>query len=191
MVLAALLSACATYSYPVRPAGEGVYLAESPPNYIHVRAWYGYPYYNPWYYPYYSSLWYGPVYWYPPYRWPPYHHHYRPPYRGPVGGHDGPIQPRDGTPPSMAYRTPGHPDPDFRRAAPDNSRQIVLRPAHSVPRPYVRGAGAYSNKYRNMHPAPSRRQAAPSSASRSFNGGSAPVRQGNGFSGNARVHRNQ
>lgn len=54
------LAACSTYQ--VRDAGDGVYYAESPPEYSYVYSHgYGWPsWYSSYYYPFYSSCWYAP-----------------------------------------------------------------------------------------------------------------------------------
>jgi len=81
-----LLAACATYGYPLRDAGDGVYFAASPPERVYVDypafAWGGPPYLYPaagFGFSYAYSPWYGPGFgmhgfsdhrWHAPYRWP-------------------------------------------------------------------------------------------------------------------------
>lgn len=58
IIILTLLAACSTYE--VKDAGDGVYYAESPPEYSYVYS-YGLPsWYSGFYYPYYSSCWYAP-----------------------------------------------------------------------------------------------------------------------------------
>ena len=94
-----LLAACSTYE--VKDAGDGVYYAESPPEYSYVYSsgyGFGWPYwYGSYYYPFYSSCWYAPyVSSYCAWQGTPYFRHafFAPPYYGdfsvsqkyPVGG---------------------------------------------------------------------------------------------------------
>lgn len=115
---ALLLAGCATWNYPVEDAGEGVYYADSPPDYVYVDygfswgsmyPWIGPPYlypmtfYSPYYYP--GSLWYRQPfgmygYWsMNHYGWhrPPPLTPYRPPTHGPAQENRGvvtPVRPR-------------------------------------------------------------------------------------------------
>ena len=66
IVVLALLSGCASYSYPIKDGGDGVYYAESPPVYTYVGGYYGFSYYGP-----YSGYWYHPI-WYSPVMGPHY-----------------------------------------------------------------------------------------------------------------------
>ena len=85
VLILSLLTACSTYE--VKDAGDGVYYAESPPEYSYVYSsgygfgwpyWYGptyYPFYGPWaHYPFHNCRWQGP----PCGRYS----HYVPPYYG-------------------------------------------------------------------------------------------------------------
>lgn len=65
LLLLALLTGCAGYSYPVQDGGDGVYYASSPPNVTYVNVpyspayLYAMPYgvhYSPYFYPYYFSV---------------------------------------------------------------------------------------------------------------------------------------
>ena len=69
-LVAALLSACASYPYPVQDAGDGVYYAASPPNYTYIYVpyspayLYAMPYsmhYSPYFYPHYFAVWSSPL----------------------------------------------------------------------------------------------------------------------------------
>lgn len=66
IIVLALLSGCASYSYPIKDGGDGVYYAESPPVYTYVGGYYGFSYYGP-----YSGYWYHPI-WYSPVMGPHY-----------------------------------------------------------------------------------------------------------------------
>lgn len=70
LLLAALLAGCA-YTYPVVDAGDGIYYAESPPDYTWVDV--GWGYYDPFMYP-----WWYTSYYYPYYPW--HHDRHRHPY---------------------------------------------------------------------------------------------------------------
>lgn len=70
LLVLALLSGCASYSYPVQDAGDGVYYAAAPPDYTYVYVpyspayFYAMPYsmyYSPYFYPHYFAVWSSPL----------------------------------------------------------------------------------------------------------------------------------
>ncbi len=107
----ALVSACASYNYPVYDAGDGVYYASSPPTYTFVDPYPGFSYYSPYFYPYYFSVWYSPWYrhhygWYSP------PHHRCPPYRMPHAAHYAGVSPDPGQLPDTMNPGPTGPYPN-------------------------------------------------------------------------------
>jgi hypothetical protein len=56
-----LLAGCGSYGYPVKEAGDRVYYAASPPEYIYVNDYRSFSYFSPYFYPHYFSLWYSPL----------------------------------------------------------------------------------------------------------------------------------
>ena len=55
------LSGCATRAIEVQTDGDGVYYAESPPDFIYADYPLAYSYFSPNFYPYYFSVWYSPL----------------------------------------------------------------------------------------------------------------------------------
>ena len=113
LALATLLAGCA-YTYPVKEAGDGVYYAESPPEYTYIDSYF----YDPFLYPYWYATFYHPSYpWlYDEYRYP---YSAKSPYRSPSEVRPGrpapsvPLVYRDY--PMTAAGYAGHPDAWSRR----------------------------------------------------------------------------
>ncbi len=111
VLLLVLVSACASYNYPVYDAGDGVYYAASPPTYTIVDPYPGFSYYSPYFYPYYFSVWYSPWYrhhygWYRP------SHRWCPPYRMPHAAHYAGVSPDMGHLPGNMNPGPSGPYPN-------------------------------------------------------------------------------
>lgn len=149
-----LISACATYSYPVKDGGDGVYYAESPPIYTYVDGYFGFPYYGP-----YSWTWYHPV-WYSPY-WSNHYSWYRPyqvcglPYYVPSATFAGQPTPRKGK--KSKVTNPGITAPPMTPILPVDLGQMAIAPSrYASKNPTFSSAGmksryagksAYSAKY--------------------------------------------
>lgn len=126
IVLAALVAAlCSACALPVRDAGDGVYYAESPPDYVYAD-------YGPFSWSFYS--WMGPMYPYPPYsswytqgsRW------FHPPYGIPdwwaVSSYDW-HAPRVYPAVSSATRGPAHAGDGKLRGVPPQARYATAAPS--------------------------------------------------------------
>ena len=170
---ALFLAGCASWNYPMEDAGEGIYYAESPPDYVYVGTGLSY---GPWY------PWIGPPYLYPMTFHSPYHYlgsrWYHPPfgtidywYTSPLRlSHAPTIAPYRVPDPDTALARKGGVTPGYRkfaagryaaghRPAPRVKTSGVSRPQPSHRSPTRAKAGSYasprSRPARAMRPAPS------------------------------------
>lgn len=150
IMLVALLSGCAGYSYPVQDGGNGVYFAQSPPQYTYVNTrpygpYYFNPvpswlYYSPYQYPNYFAVWSSPL----------IYDHYR--------GYGPPRYARSLYPEPVS-RYPRYGARPVRFGTSPNPGNAARSPRHATPvsnqgqrRPSMAG---YPSSSRSMHNAPS------------------------------------
>jgi hypothetical protein len=175
IIIALSLAACSGYPYKVKDAGDGVYYAESPPEYTWVDGYWWPRYGGPYLYPYYGSHWISPV-------WSHHGYGYRPPYstfppyldtaywnfasNAAVRNNRVPVRKNN------RKKVPGLPldpvDPRVSRLDPGLTERYERRkePGHYVYREHKYSKPAFKSSSRSGKPSYSRSRSAPAKRSR-------------------------